>query len=243
VPDEARACADLLTAAGWRVESLDAQETCCGAPLHEAGFAEDAARKGQHLRQQIAAHGAEELSVLGAECLEALAERHPSAGGATDLPPRHPLVLVLEAVRAGQLALTPRPDRPPPHSIGYLDPCHLTKKSHGAAARGDLAAAARALLALIGCEVAGDVRAARFAVCCGAAGGMPDMQPEAAGRMGAAKLDSLAGRGVAAVVTASPLCLGHLRRTRREDQPAVFGLFEFLHAHFTPQAMNGEDGR
>lgn len=92
----------------------------------------------------------------------------------------------------------------------------------------------RALLALIGCEVAGDVRAARFAVCCGVAGGMPDMQPEAAGRMGAARLDALAGHGVAAVVTASPLCLGHLRRTHREAQPAVFGLFEFLHAHFTP---------
>lgn len=82
VPDEARACADLLTAAGWWVESLDAQETCCGAPLHEAGFTEDAARKGQHLRQQIAAHGAGDLAVLGAECLEALAERHPSSGGA-----------------------------------------------------------------------------------------------------------------------------------------------------------------
>lgn len=247
VPDEARACADLLMASGWRVEMLGAapgaEETCCGAPLHEAGFAVDAAGKGQRLRQQIAAAGAGDLAVLGAECLEALAERHPSAGDALDLPPRHPIELVLEAVRTGRLVLTARPDRPLPQSIGYLDPCHLTKKSHGAAAQGGLATAARELLALVGCEVGGEARAARFAVCCGAAGGMPDMQPEAARRMGAAKLDEFAGRDAVAVVTASPLCLSHLRHVREPGQPQVFGLFEFLHSHFTPSSANRESGR
>lgn len=232
-PGEARAAADILARCGWRVETLGTSESCCGAPLHETGFPAEAAAKRAGLEQAIRRHGAATIAALGAECLEALNDRSV-ATAETPLPEaRHPVLLLLDALRAGKLRLSPRPDQPPPAAIACLDPCHVTKKNHGAARDGDPAAAARAILAAAGCVVIDGTASSRFALCCGAAGAMPAMNPEAAARMAAGRIAALADSEAAGVVTISPLCLAHLRAARDpQDGRPIWGIFEFLSAHF-----------
>jgi Fe-S oxidoreductase len=170
--------------------------------------------------------------VVGAECLAHRAAGEAAAG--------RPTVSVLETVAAavteGRLRLIPRAGNPPPTQVGYLDPCHLTKKTHGLAERG-LAALARDLLGRLGVAVVEPAAAPRFQVCCGAAGGMPEAQPEAATRMARARLDEFGGRGAAVVVTAGPLCAAHLQRSAEAGGPVMRGLYGFLLDHF--DAMPG----
>ena len=228
-PGEALAAAALLDACGWRIETLGDSESCCGAPLHEAGFATEAAVKRDALGRAIEDAGTAALSTLGVECLEALNDRRPGAGP----PARHSVLLLRDALLAGKIRITPRADHPPPGLVACLDPCHVTKKNHGAARDGDPAAAARAVLGAAGCTVAGGAVSSRFDLCCGAAGGMPAMNPDAAARMARGRIDALATTGAGAIVTISPLCLGHLRAAEpTRVGPEIWGLFEFLRAHF-----------
>lgn len=232
-PGEALAAVEILSSCGWRVETLGAADGCCGAPLHEIGFAADAAARRDALDRAIRDHGATAVAALGAECLEALNER-PSASGGDAVPQaRHPVLLLQDAVRGGGITLTPRIDRPPPAGVAVLDPCHLTKKNHGHARDGDPATAARAVLIAAGCDIADGAASSRFALCCGAAGAMPVMNRAAATRMAAGRIEGLSASGATAIVTISPLCLGHLRKAEpAPDQPEIWGLFEFLRRHF-----------
>ncbi len=232
-PGEATAAVGMLEACGWRVETLGEGDGCCGAPLHEAGFPADAATKRDALDRAIRDHGAGAVVALGAECLEALNDRPTPASLAAPSAARHPVILLHDAMRADRITLTALADRPPPAMVAVLDPCHVTKKNHGGARDGDPAAAARAVLIGAGCDVIGGAAASRFGLCCGAAGGMPAMNGEAAMRMAAGRIESLAVSGAAAIVTISPLCLGHLRTTGpTQDSPEISGFFEFLRNHF-----------
>jgi Fe-S oxidoreductase len=230
-PGEARTAVAVLESCGWRVATLGDGECCCGAPLHEIGFPAEAAAKREALGHAIRDQGAGTIAVLGTECLEALNDRSAATGPATTA--RHPALLLHDAILAGRVTLTARADRPPPALIAVLDPCHVTKKNHGAARDGDPAAAARAGLIAAGCDVVGGAASSRHALCCGAGGAMPVMNGEAAMRMATGRIDGLAASGAAAIVTISPLCLSHLRSaTSPPDAPGTWGLFEFLHRHF-----------
>jgi Fe-S oxidoreductase len=232
-PGEAQAAASVLAACGWRIESLGERESCCGAPLHEAGFAVDARARRAILDAAIRAHGAATISTLGIECLEALNDRPVSDDPREALRARHPMLLLRDALSAGVITLKPRADKPPPALVSVLDSCHATKKSHGNARDDDPAGTARAILIAAGCEITGGAAASRFALCCGAAGAMPVMNADAAGRMAKGVIASLAEPGAGTIVALSPLCLGHLKASGAgADTPQIFGLFEFISAHY-----------
>lgn len=237
-PDESRAALRLLQVAG-AVRPV-ASGASCGASLAALGFVAEAAERAGALKRHLAAAGVARVAVAGAQCLAHLASEGTAAGSAEGPALESPLTLVLDAVRAESLVLTPRADNPPPTRVGYLDSCHLTKKAHGLAARG-LAGQARDLLARLGIAVVEPSAAPRFQICCGAAGGMPQSKPDAARRMAEARLDDYArpdrpGAGADVVVTASALCAGHLARSAGAGHPAVQGLYTFLLAHFDAKA-------
>lgn len=71
-----------------------------------------------------------------------------------------------------------------------------------------------------------------YAVCCGAAGGMPQVNPQSAAAMATGKLQSCAAAGADLIVTQSPLCAAHLRGAAASDAPRIMGLFEFIDTYF-----------
>jgi Fe-S oxidoreductase len=227
---EARAAFRLLRAGGVPIRAL--ADAPAGGALAALGFTREAAAQRADLDRHLTEAGIAKVAVVGAEFLA-----HLAAGEAADAPPAESVLeTIAAAVAEGRLRLTPCSDNPPPGSVGYLDPCHLTKKAHGLAGR-NLGAVARDLLARLGVAVVEPAAAPRFQVCCGAAGGMPDAQPEAAARMARARLDEFGARGAALVVTAGPLCAAHLERSAEAGGPAVRGLYGFLLDHF--DAMPG----
>lgn len=233
-PAEARATMALLTAAGVRIATLSHdRDRCCGAPLLETGQLAAGDRQGIDLLGAIRDSGASTVLASGAECLESIRHhctQHPQlADGVSAI---HPLELLADRISTSRLKLLARKDSPPPATVAMLDSCHLSKKGHGGMAETGYPRLARTILAALGCRVVPDESAARFALCCGAAGGMAQIHPESAKRMALGKLESLRELGAGAIVSASPLCASHLERSCAGSTTPVYGLCEFIAAHF-----------
>ena len=235
LPGEARAAAQLLMQAGEALAWPEG-DFCCGAPLAMLGDNEAGAARAAELTEAVAHSGARRLYSLGGPCLEQF------AAAATDLEVLHPLQALQARLDAGALHLVPK-RAALPQRVGCVDACHLCKPAHGLADRG-FDVAMRGLLQALGCEVVEPGAAPRYAVCCGAAGGMPQLHPESATRMALNRLGVLEQAGAQAIVSADPLCVAHLQAAQRPEAPPVYGLLEFVAAYFevsTAPAAGSQD--
>lgn len=218
-PGEARAAAQLLTVIGHDV-AWPQHTVCCGAPLAALGFEQAETQQARTFADTLPANVP--LAVLGGDCLAHLS--------ATDTAPHSVLQLLHAALHDGRLAVAPRSDSPPPQVVAVQDSCHLGKPHHGLEPL-DAPRLLREVLAVLGCEVAQNTAAPRHAVCCGAAGGMAQLHENSARRMAAACLAGAERYGAEALITASPLCGGHLALTAA-GQLSVYGICEFIAAHY-----------
>jgi len=210
-PAEARAAVALIQQAGYAVATLGDADSCCGAPLFELGLDEDAAA----LREGLAAKcgGPRSIVVSGLECARSWARRAPAAHRPEAFAP-----WLLARLEAGEFV--PRAAHVPP-PVRLLDSCQTRD-------RDEHAPALRTLLARLGVAILESATAARHVVCCGAAGGMPRMAPDAAARMAAARL----GHDDGVWVGDDARCIAHLRAQAASTPARVFGIAEFVLHHF-----------
>ena len=208
-PAEAAASVRLMQAAGERVAWRAGADRCCGAPLREAGLAGDAAQHEARLAEDSAAA---QVVTSGLECLPGWrrASRARVLGFGEWL---------CEALRARRLQITPTKVR-----VHAFDGC-AARRPGESRARDPL----REILGAIGIEPVNDAHGAASAVCCGAAGTMTGVVPDAARRMAAARL--VARDHAAVILVGDPRCRAHLAAAAEVDAPAVLGLAEFLLTH------------
>ncbi len=210
LPREAQAVVALMQAAGFAVVTLGEQDTCCGAPWFELGLAAEAEFLCEALASKTAAGG--ELVISGLECACSWQRRGP------DQVPRTFTEWCVAQLRSERLRLNRREHAP--REIHLLDSCQA-RQAEGPAQT------LRALCELLDLAVAPTPSSARHVVCCGAAGGMPQMAPESAARMATARLKAHANE---VFVSADPRCVAHVRCAA--PSAAIFGIAEFLHTHF-----------
>lgn len=209
-PAEARAVVALLEAAGEQVAWRGDDDRCCGAPLREVGLLDDAAHAARRLAADLPAT---RVITSGLECRPAW--RAALGGQAMGFPE-----WLLGALESGRLRVSPRD-----HSrVFAFDGC--ANRRPGTEGRPD---PLREVLARIGVVSVNDGLGAATAVCCGAAGGLPAMQPASAARMAGARLADVPV-GVP-LVCADPRCLGHLAASAGEGGPRLLGLAEFVATH------------
>jgi Fe-S oxidoreductase len=172
------------------------------------------------LAGKVDATGAAQPDIVssGLECVRSW-ERRADADSPPGAPQRF-VTWLLAQLRRGRLVLRPRATAPP--VIHLLDSCQTR---HAAEA----AQALRNVCELLGIKIAAATSAARHVVCCGAAGGMPQMAPDSARRMAAARL--CAADPAAVYVSADPRCVAHLRRAQQQRQ-TIFGVAEFVATFF-----------
>ena len=234
-PAEARATVSVLRQIGVPLRLLPpGQAHCCGAPLSEIGYAAEAENQRAGLRAAIAASECRSVVTSGAECLESLV----GAQLGNEREVVHAFDLLERAVAERRVAFEAKADIAVPGVVGLLDSCHLSKKSHGPKAAAEYPRRIRELLSRLGCKTATVADDANYAVCCGAAGGMPSVSPQSAARMAEGKLQAFARSGAAVVLTASPLCAAHLRRSHTAGLPSLMGLFEFIDSHFRLRSVS-----
>jgi heterodisulfide reductase subunit D len=234
-PAEARATVSVLRQIGVPLRLLaPGQARCCGAPLSEIGYAAEAENQSAGLRAAIAASGCQSVVTSGAECLESLA----GAQLGNEREAVHAFDLIERAVAEHKVTFEAKADIAVPGLVGLLDSCHLSKKSHGPKAAANYPRRIRELLSDLGCKTTAVADDANYAICCGAAGGMPSVSPQSAARMAEGKLQSFARSGATVVLTASPLCASHLRRSQTAGLPPVMGLFEFIDTYFRLRSVS-----
>lgn len=217
-PSEARAAFRLLLATGRKVAHLDTEDSCCGAPYRELGEVAEARGAIQVLAAKATATGATRVVTSGLECARSWAS-------APDLPASARTFgeWLLQAITVRELVLTPKADPRPPVRVACLDTCQARNgDAHGSAGE-----TLRRILGLLGIAPTHDALGARHVVCCGAAGGMPGMQRDAATRMARARLDE-----ATVSVGLDPRCVAHSERARAQDDPAVFSIAEFIDRYF-----------
>jgi len=234
-PAEARATVSVLRQIGVPLRLLTpGQARCCGAPLSEIGYAAEAENQRAELRAAVAGSGCRSVVTSGAECLESLVGAQ--LGSALEVG--HAFDLLERAVAERRITFEARADVAVPGVVGFLDSCHLSKKSHGPKAATGYPRRIRELLLCLGCKTAAVADDAKYAICCGAAGAMPSVSPQSAARMAEGKLQSFRRSGAPVVLTANPLCASHLRRSKAAGLPPVMGLFEFIDTYFLLRSVS-----
>lgn len=215
VPAEAEAAVALIRASGQAVAALP-QDHCCGAPHTELGLASEGARLVEDLARR-AGPGATVL-LSGLECA-----RQWRAMEDSGIQVLTTLRFIADALREGRLHLRLRGGREwPSNGVFLQDSCQSRTVPSDAAAL-------REICAHLGLEVRAG-RAAQHVVCCGAAGGMPAMEPQAATRMAEARI---ADAPAAVHLVADARCLAHLavhHPGRDLFGPCSF-LWHFFEAH------------
>jgi fumarate reductase (CoM/CoB) subunit B len=208
LPDEARAACALLAIAGHPVETLAHDDTCCGAPLRELGLDDEAEFMIAALASRIGT--THRVVTSGLECMHSWtrsANTHLTGFTAW----------LAEALREGRLRPRAKASLP---TIRLLDSCQSrqTQTHHHL----------REILTLSGMDFVATSAAPSYVVCCGAAGGMPRMQPASVARMASARVD---GSSIDSDVwvSADPRCVAHIRQAAPSRR--VFGIAECLLAH------------
>ncbi len=183
--DEALAATRIMTAAGYRVLTLENRDTCCGAPYFELGDS----RRADAMRETLTSKlGDVPCVTSGLEC------RAHWWRGAASRAPQSFVEWVETAFAHGRLtAPEAKAD------IVVIESCQ-TRQAPA------FANMVRKLFARFGSNVRFAQENAEHLVCCGAAGGMPRMAPESSMRMAQARLPEPA----ATYVVIDPRCAMHL---------------------------------
>ncbi len=209
LPAEARAACGLLSDAGFDVGI--ATTACCGAPLAELGLRREADALASAAAAALAGR---EVLVTGSECRKQLQ--------AAGVEARSVAAWLCAAVAGGALALQRRSAVQAPSAVRLIESC----QHKFSAADGDEHAVA-ALFGALGLTLSNATFPNPYASCCGAAGGMPVIEPLSAARMARARLPA---SGVA--VTLDPRCACHLN-ANAGDGIEVLGFASFVARYFT----------
>ena len=227
-PQEAQATLRLLIASGQSVQLLADNDHCCGAPLKELGFITDAGTSANQLSASLAQRHYDILLTSGCECANSLADSANPTSFVTWLS---------AALNDKQLSLSSKNTLP---HVACIESCQATISSQAQSAGDNDNHALHQVLSGLGVTVNGGEPTSRYALCCGASGGMPSMQPASSEEMAKARINDAVAKAnsadhgtLDALVSIDPRCVAHLASARADSDPPVYGLAEFIDNFFT----------
>lgn len=243
-PDLARNTCRILAAAGVRFTVLGADEWSDGDFLWRTGQAKAAEVTARHNIEAIKARGIETVICSDAQSLSVMRDFYPRLAD-LGFRARHTTEVVKQALDEGRLSFSHRVER----KVAYHDPCHLGRLSEPYVPwDGEIQAfnrhvpaktwrrgsdgiydAPRAILhAIAGLEVVEMVRNAEASLCCGAAGGVLEANPEFARWTAAERLREAAATGAEALVSCAPLCQCSLSAAAGSGSPPYVDISQLI---------------
>jgi L-lactate dehydrogenase complex protein LldE len=201
MPDVGVATVRLLRRAGYTVE-FPLEQTCCGQPLFNSGFRDQAAKLAKRTieifegYEAVVAPSGSCTTMIRAEYLHLLdsSEWHDRARALANK------TYELSEFLTHQAQWTP-PVNPKAPRVTYHDSCHMNRMLH-------LKQEPRALLSAAGCEL---VEMRDPERCCGFGGLFSIRMPEVSNAMTAEKLSRAQAADSDILVTADPGCLMQMR--------------------------------
>jgi len=188
----------LLQAAGYKLDFLGEDQTCCGTPLWVTGKVADAKQWVQDYLDKLQARGVKEIITPCPSCFRAFDEEYPEILGIEHLPftVRHTSAVLEEIVEKKKLDFKV----PINKKVSYHDPCEIGRYR-------DIYNPARKIFdALPGVEFVEMNRTRENAFCCGGGGAVKTMFEDYSDTVAKERIQEFVSTGADLMTTICPAC-------------------------------------
>jgi len=188
----------LLQAAGYILDFLGEEQTCCGTPLWVTGKVANAKQWAQDYLEKLQDRGVKEIITPCPSCFRAFDEEYPELLGLEKFPiiVRHTSAVLEEIVEKKKLEFTV----PINKKVTYHDPCELGRYR-------DIYDPARKIFkALPGVEYIEMARNKENAFCCGGGGAVKTMFEDYSDTVAKERIQEFSSTGAELMTTICPAC-------------------------------------
>jgi heterodisulfide reductase subunit D len=188
----------VLQAAGYKLDFLGDDQTCCGTPLWITGKVENAKKWAQDYLQKLQDRGVKEIITPCPSCFRAFDEEYPELLELEKFPirVRHTSEVLEEIIEKKKLKLNVPIDK----LVTYHDPCEIGRY------RGIYEPARKILKALPGVEFVEMQRNREDAFCCGGGGAVKLMYEDYSNKVAKERVDEFIRTGAEVMTTICPAC-------------------------------------
>ncbi|TFH09340.1 MAG: (Fe-S)-binding protein [Candidatus Thorarchaeota archaeon] len=188
----------LLQAAGYVLDFLGDEQTCCGTPFWVTGKVENAKQWAEDYLKKLQARGVKEIITPCPSCFRAFDEEYPELLGLEKftITVRHTSAVLEEIVEKKKLRFTVPIDK----KVTYHDPCELGRYR-------DIYDPARKIFeALPGVEYIEMARNKENAFCCGGGGAVKTMFEDHSDTVAKERIQEFSSTGADLMTTICPAC-------------------------------------
>ncbi|MHA2380306.1 MAG: (Fe-S)-binding protein [Candidatus Thorarchaeota archaeon] len=188
----------VLQAAGYELDFLGDDQTCCGTPLWISGKVEKAKEWAEDYLKKLNARGVKEIITPCPSCYRAFDEEHSDLLGLEEYPirVRHTSEVLEEIVDKKKLKFKVFVDK----RVTYHDPCEIGRY------REIYDPARKVLSSLPGVEFVEMPRYREEAFCCGGGGGVKIMYEEHSNKVAEERISDFLETGADILTTICPAC-------------------------------------
>lgn len=188
----------VLQAAGYALDFLGDEQTCCGTPYWVTGKDEKAKQWAKDYLKKLQDRGVKEIITPCPSCFRAFDEEYPELLGLDEFPirVRHTSEVLEEIVEKKKLKFTV----PIEKTVTYHDPCEIGRY------RGIYEPARKILSALPGIEFVEMARNREEAFCCGGGGAVKIMYEDYSNEVAEARIQDFIDSGAELMTTICPAC-------------------------------------
>jgi heterodisulfide reductase subunit D len=188
----------VLQAAGYKLDFLGDEQTCCGTPLWITGTVANAKKWAEDYLRKLQDRGVKEIITPCPSCFRAFDEEYPELLGLKKLPirVRHTSEVLEEIVKEKKLKFTV----PINKRITYHDPCEIGRY------RGIYEPAREIFKALSGVELIEMPRNRAEAFCCGGGGAVKLMYEDYSNKVAKERIEEFVRIGAEVMTTICPAC-------------------------------------
>jgi Fe-S oxidoreductase len=232
----ARAAVALLQKAGIDVGIAGADESCCGGRAYQMGYKDDFLRQATHNIELFNKSGAKILVTGCSDCYYAFKVLYDKFGIKGDLEVLHTTEYLDRLIKEGRL----KPTKKVTATVTYHDPCHLGRlgepcihwqgkeipghirvfdppKEFRRGTYGIYEPPRDVLKSIPGLQLVEMDRIREYAWCCGAGGGVKEINPEFAQWTAQERITEAESTGAEAIATACPGCEQNFNDTIKEN--------------------------
>jgi len=188
----------LLQAAGYKLDFLGEDQTCCGTPLWVTGKDANAKEWAQDYLKKLQSRGVREIITPCPSCFRAFDEEYPELLGLDEFPirVRHTSEVLEEIVAKKKLMFNVSINK----RVTYHDPCEIGRY------RGIYEPARKVLEALPGIEFVEMGRNRADAFCCGGGGAVKLMYEDYSNKVAKERIRDFVQTGAEVLTTICPAC-------------------------------------
>lgn len=211
--EKTRILVQLLQAAGYDLDFLGDEQTCCGTPLWITGNMAKAKTMVSAQLKKMQDRGVKEIITPCPTCFRAFDEEYPRILGIEKLPikVRHTSEVLEEIVEKKKIKLKHEVKK----RVTYHDPCEIGRY------RGIYEPPRKVLKAIPGLEFVEMSRKEAESFCCGGGGGVKLMYPDYSQTVSRERLNDVLATGSEIVSTICPACEMNLTHATYEADAAI----------------------